>query len=114
MLDTSTADAPLTSDIVREQLTNGGAYNAAKTFTLNGSTTAKRIVVAIPSNSTRGGLSAVTLTTAMNTPVTDSYVKTEKAVKVEGKDGFDAVDYDVYVYEPSKIDAGEVHDIQLA
>lgn len=114
VLSTSTVEAPLTSAIIREQLTNGGAYNEAKSFTLNGSATAKRIVVAIPSASTRGGLSEVILSSAMNTPVTDSYVKTEKAVKVEGKDGHTAVDYDVYVYEPSKIDAGEVHDIKLA
>jgi hypothetical protein len=114
VLNTSTADAPLTSAIIREQLTNGGNYNEAKSFTLNGSATAKRIVVAIPSNSTRGGISEVILTSAMSTPVTDSYAKTAKAVKVEGKDGFTAVDYDVYVYEPSKIDAGEVHDIKLA
>jgi hypothetical protein len=114
VLDTATADAPLTSAIIREQLTNGGNYNEAKSFTLNGSATAKRIVIAIPSSSTRGGLSEVILTSAMNTPVTDSYTKTEKAVKVEGKDGFTAADYDVYVYEPSKIDAGEVHAITLA
>lgn len=114
VLDTSSVDAPLTSAIVRDNLTNGGNYNEAKTFTLNGSATAKRIVVAIPSNSARGGLSEVILTSAMNTPVTDSYTKTEKAVKVEGVDGFTAADYDVYVYEPSKIDAGEVHEIKLA
>ena len=114
VLDTSSVDAPLTSAIIRDNLTNGGNYNGEKTFTLNGSATAKRIVVAIPSSSTRGGLNEVILSSAMNTPVTDSYIKTEKAVKVEGKDGFTAADYDVYVYEPSKIDAGEVHDIKLA
>ena len=114
VLDTSSVDAPLTSAIIREKLTNGGAYDGSKSFTLNGSATAKRIVIAIPSSSTRGGLSEVILTSAMNTPVTDSYIKTEKAVKVEGKDGHTAVDYNVYVYEPSKIDAGEVHAITLA
>lgn len=114
VLDTATVDVPLTSQIIRDNLTNGGAYNASKSFTLNGSSTAKRIVIAIPSSSTRGGLSEVILTSAMNTPVTDSYTLTEKAVKVEGKDGYTAVDYDVYVYEPSKIDAGEVHAIKLA
>lgn len=114
VLNTSSAETPLTSAIIREQLANGGNYNEAKSFTLNGSATAKRIVVAIPSSSTRGGLSEVILTSAMNTPVTDSYTKTENAVKVEGVDGFTAADYDVYVYEPSKIDAGEVHDIKLA
>ena len=50
----------------------------------------------------------------MNTPITGSYNLTENAVKVEGVNGATAVDYDVYVYEPSSIDAGEVHDIKLA
>ena len=113
VLDTSSAEAPLTSAIVRG-LTNGGAYNASKTFTLNGSATAKRIIVAIPSNSTRAGLKEVILTSAMNTPVTDSYVKTTAAVQVEGANGATAIDYNVYCYEPASIDAGEVHKITLA
>ena len=113
VLDTSSTEAPLTSEIVRG-LTNGGAYNASKTFTLNGSATAKRIVIAIPSNSTRAGLKEVILTSAMNTPVTDSYVKTTSAVQVEGVNGATAIDYNVYVYEPAAIDAGEVHKITLA
>ena len=113
VLDTSTAEAPLTSEIIRG-MTNGGAYNAAKSFTLNGSATAKRIVIAIPSSSTRSGLKEVILTSAMNTPVTDSYVKTANAVQVEGANGYTAVGYDVYVYEPAAIDAGEVHAIKLA
>lgn len=113
VLDTSSAEAPLTSAIVRG-LTNGGAYNASKTFTLNGSATAKRIVIAIPSNSTRAGLKEVILTSAMNTPITDSYVKTTAAVQVEGANGATAVNYNVYCYEPASIDAGEVHKITLA
>lgn len=113
VLDTSSAEAPLTSAIVRG-LTNGGAYNASKTFTLNGSATAKRIVIAIPSNSTRAGLKEVILTSAMNTPVTDSYVKTTAAVQVEGANGATAINYNVYCYEPAAIDAGEVHKITLA
>ena len=113
VLDTSSSEAPLTSTIVRG-LTNGGAYTSSKTFTLNGSATAKRIVVAIPSKSTRAGLKEVILTSAMNTPVTDSYKKTVAALKVEGVNGATAVDYDVWVYEPAAIDAGEVHKITLA
>ena len=113
VLDTSSAEAPLTSAIIRG-LTNGGAYNASKTFTLNGSATAKRIVIAVPSNSTRAGLKEVILTSAMNTPVTDSYVKTTAAVKVEGVNGATAIDYTVWTYEPAAIDAGEVHKITLA
>ena len=113
VLDTSSAEVPLTSAIIRG-LTNGGAYNASKTFPLNGSATAKRIIVAIPSNSTRAGLKEVILTSAMNTPITDSYVKTTSAVQVEGANGATAIDYNVYCYEPASIDAGEVHKITLA
>ena len=113
VLDTSSVEAPLTSAIVRG-LTNGGAYNSSKTFTLNGSATAKRIVIAVPSNSTRTGLKEVILTSAMNTPVTDSYVKTAAGVQVEGANGATAIDYDVWTYEPAAIDAGEVHKITLA
>lgn len=104
---------PLTSAIIRG-LTNGGAYNGSKTFTINATSTAKRIVVAIPSSSSRAGLTSVILTSAMNTPITDSYVKTAKAVKVEGVGGYTAVDYDVWVYQPAAIDAGEVHKVTLA
>ena len=114
VLNTSTADAPLTSSIIRNSLINGGNYDGKKSFVINGNKTAKRIVVAIPSSSTRDGLSEVILTSAMNTPITDSYILTEKAVKVEGANSFTSVDYDVYVYEPSKIDAGEVHAITLS
>jgi len=116
ILDTTSEEAPLTSAIIRNQLTNGGEYNKSKSLTLKGNDVegAKRIVIAIPSNSTRNGLSEVILTSAMNTPITKSYVKTSAGVKVEGLNGVTAVDYDTYVYEPSKIDAGEVHAIKLA
>ena len=103
----------LTSASIRG-LTNGGAYNASKTFTINATATAKRIVIAVPSSTNRGGLSSVILTSAMNTPVTDTYAKTARAVQVEGVGGYAAVDYDVWVYQPAAIDAGEVHKITLA
>lgn len=112
VLNTTSVDAPLTSEIIRG-LTNGGAYNGTKTFTLNGSATAKRIVVAYPKNTTRGGLREVILTSAMNTPVTDSYAAVSD-VMVEGVNGATAIAYTVKCYEPAAIDAGEVHKITLA
>ena len=114
-VNTSTADAPLTSTIIRG-LKNGGAYTASKTVEVKAAdvTGAKRIIVAVPTSSTRGGVKEVILTSAMNTPVTDSYVKTVAGVQVEGVAGATAVDYTVWVYEPSKVDAGEVHKITLA
>lgn len=119
VLSTSSAEAPLTSDIIRGMTNSKGAYNASKTFTINATATAKRIVVAIPHASITGsrtGLKEVILTSAMNTPVTDSYAHTASAVQVAdargGENGL--VAYDVYVYEPASIDAGEVHKITLA
>lgn len=117
VLGTSSAEAPLTSAIIRG-LTNGGAYSASKTFTLNANavSTPKRIVVAVPHSSitsSRTGVSEVILTSAMNTPVTDSYTHAANAVKVEGVASYSAADYDVWVYEPASIDAGEVHKITL-
>lgn len=112
VLDTDSATTPLTSEIIRT-LTNGGAYNASKTFTLNGSATAKRIVVAYPKNTTRGGLKEVILTSAMNTPITETYTAVAD-VEVEGVNGAEAIAYTVKCYEPASIDAGEVHKITLA
>lgn len=104
----------LTTDDIRA-LTNGGAYNGAKSFTVKANQVngAKCIVVAIPSNTTRGGLNTVILTSAMNTPVTDLYERKVATVKVEGVNKATAVDYDLYVYAPPSIDAGEVHAITL-
>lgn len=104
----------LTTDDIRA-LTNGGAYNGAKSFTVKANQVdgAKCIVVAIPSNTTRGGLNTVILTSAMNTPVTDLYERKAATVKVEGVNKATAVDYDLYVYAPPSIDAGEVHAITL-
>ena len=113
ILNTSSTEEPLTSDIVRTRLTNGGNYNSSKSLTLNATATSKRMVILIPSASTRGGLNEVILTSAMNTPITSSYTKTEAGIKVEGVNGATAVDYDMYVYEPASIDAGEVHQITL-
>lgn len=103
----------LTSAKIRA-LTNGGAYNGTKSFTISAHEGAKRIVIAVPGTNTRGGLTEAILTSAMNTPVTDLYTKTVGAVEVEGVDGAEAISYNVWVYAPPSIDAGEVHAIKLA
>ena len=114
ILSTDSATTPLTSAIVRG-MTNGGAYDAAKALTIkvNGSTTAKRIVVAIPNSSTRSGVTKVMKTDGLATEITAAYVKTANAVDVEGVGGHTAVKYDVWVYEPAAIDSAEVHEITL-
>lgn len=111
-LATSTAEAPLTSDLIRG-LTKGGAYAGAKTLTVNaGAQGAKRVVVAYPKSTTRAGLKEVLLTSSMNADITDAYVATE--VNVEGANGYAAIPYTVYVYEPAELGSDEVHQIKLA
>ena len=111
-LTTSTAEAPLTSDLIRG-LTKGGAYAGAKTLTVNaGAQGAKRVVVAYPKSTARAGLKEVLLTSCMNADITDAYVAQE--VNVEGANGYAAIPYTVYVYEPAELGSDEVHQIKLA
>ena len=111
-LTTSTAEAPLTSDLIRG-LTKGGAYAGAKTLTVNaGAQSAKRVVVAYPKSTTRAGLKEVLLTSSMNADITDAYMAQE--VNVEGENGYAAIPYTVYVYEPAELGSDEVHQIKLA
>lgn len=111
-LTTSTAEAPLTSDLIRG-LTKGGAYAGAKTLTVNaGAQGAKRVIVAYPKSTARAGLKEVLLTSSMNADITDAYVAQE--VNVEGANGYTAIPYTVYVYEPAELGSDEVHQIKLA
>lgn len=111
-LTTSTAEAPLTSDLIRG-LTKGGAYAGAKTLTVNaGAQGAKRVVVAYPKSTARAGLKEVLLTSSMNADITDAYAAQE--VNVEGANGYAAIPYTVYVYEPAELGSDEVHQIKLA
>lgn len=124
-LPTSSAEQPLTSAVIRDFLTAGGAYKAAtptnSPLVVNaGAEGAKRVVVAYPKNTTRSGLKSVTLPSTLNmvlydpaTP-TDNVYKAVADVNVEGADGYTAIPYTVFVYEPAEIGADEVHNIWLA
>ena len=117
MLDTTSAAEPLTSAVIREKLTKGGNYNAKKTFSMDASKLpgVKRMVIAYPANTTRGGLSSVLLPNSLqyNAFANGDYVKIAN-VDVEGANGYTAIPYTVYVYEPLSIDATEIHDVTLA
>ena len=116
VLSTSTAEAPLTSAIIRG-LTAGGKYSASKTINLEpGPKGAKRVVVAIPEaqiTSTRKGLKEVLLTSSMNSDITENYGNPID-VSVEGANGHTAINYKVWVYEPASLGSDEKHKITLA
>lgn len=124
-LPTSSAEQPLTSAVIRDFLTAGGAYKAAtptsSPLVVNaGAEGAKRVVVAYPKNTTRSGLKSVTLPSTLNMILydpanpTDNAYKAVTDVNVEGADGYTAIPYTVFVYEPASLGADEVHNIWLA
>ena len=96
-------------------LTKGGAYNSSKTLSYKAAQVAgaKRIIVAIPANSTRAGLSKVLLPSTLNADITADYVLKEN-VNVEGDNGYQAIAYKVWVYEPAVLDSKEEYTITLA
>ena len=113
-LATTTAEAPITSAIIRS-LTKGGAYNEEKIFTIKAADVsgAKRIIVAYPASTTRGGLNSALLTSSMNMDITSIY-KAQTNVEVEGANGYTAIPYKVFIYEPAELSSTEVHQIKLA
>lgn len=105
--------ATLDSAVIRG-LTNGGIYNASKTFNVTvNSDDGVGIVVAIPADSTRAGLKEVLLTTSMNADITADYA-VSTAIDVEGVNGYAAKSYKIYFYQPAKLAAGQTHKITLS
>lgn len=113
-VNTSTKEAPITSVMIRG-LTKGGDYKGSKTLSYKAAQVAgaKRIIVAIPANSTRAGLSKVLLPSTLNADITADYVLKEN-VNVEGDNGYQAIAYKVWVYEPAVLDSKEEYTITLA
>lgn len=109
-----TGDGEITSTLIRG-LTNGGAYNGTKTLNIAPGATAgaKRVIVAFPANTTRAGIKEVLLTSTMNLDITSSYAA-KPNVSVEGANGYTAIEYKVFVYQPASIGGDETHKITLA
>jgi len=106
-------DAAIDSALIRS-LTNGGAYNGAKTLTVTAADVpgATRIIVAYPKATTRGGLTKVIMPSALNADVTTQYIK-KADVMVEGVASYTSAAYTVYEYKPASLDTSEIHEITL-
>ena len=50
---------------------------------------------------------------ALNADVTALFVKQGTQSQVEGANGYAAAAYDVYVYQPASIDAGETYSVTI-
>lgn len=94
-------------------LTNGGKTKATTvTVSVNGNTSAKRIIVAIPTASGKK-VTTVSKTDGLVTDITSTYSKTG-TVMVDGANNVGStVSYDIWTYQPASIDAAEVHEITI-
>lgn len=94
----ATTDKPdLDSAYIRKLTKSNKAY-AAGSITINVVAGTQRIAVACISGKT--GVKKVINQTAMNADVTSTFTK--QSVSVEGANGYSAMEYNVWVYEPAK------------
>ena len=102
---------PLTSAIIRGLTPGNKAASAITINSIKAKADTKRIIIAVPQSS---GLkvTAANITSSLNADVTSSYVK-QSPVNVEGANGYTAVPYDVFVYQPASIDPTEDHKIVI-
>lgn len=71
---------------------------------------AKKVVVAVPAGRK---ITKVLMPSALNADVTALFVKQGSQSSVEGAEGYTAASYDVYVYQPASIDAGETYSVTI-
>lgn len=71
---------------------------------------AKKVVVAVPAGRK---ITKVIMPSALNADVTALFVKQGTQSQVEGANGYAAAAYDVYVYQPASIDAGETYLVTI-
>lgn len=71
---------------------------------------AKKVIVAVPAGKK---ITKVIMLSALNADVTALFVKQGTQVDVEGAESYAAAKYDVYVYQPASIDAGETYSVTI-
>lgn len=103
------ADMALNSANIRALAHNDAA--GAKTLgTFGAGAGAKKVVVAVPAGRK---ITKVLMPSALNADVTALFVKQGSQSSVEGAEGYTAASYDVYVYQPASIDAGETYSVTI-
>ena len=103
------ASAELNSANIRA-LAHNQASGTGTLSTFEAGSGAKKVVVAVPAGRK---ITKVLLTSAMNADITSIFVKQGTQSQVEGAEGYTAAAYDVYVYQPASIGAGETYSITI-
>lgn len=103
------ASAELNSANIRA-LAYNKASDTGNLSTFGAGAGAKKVVVAVPAGRR---ITKALLTSAMNADITSVFVKQGTQSQVQGANGYTATAYDVYVYQPASIDAGETYSITI-
>ena len=103
------ADMALNSANIRA-LAHKDAAGAKTLGTFGAGAGAKKVVVAVPAGRK---ITKVIMPSALNADVTALFVKQGSQSSVEGAEGYTAAAYDVYVYQPASIDAGETYSVTI-
>ena len=104
-----TTDATIDSAAVRA-LAHNKATSTGGLGTFGAGAGAKKVVVAIPSDRK---ITKVLMPSALNADVTALFVKQSTTVPVNGANGYAAAAYNIYVYQPASIDAGETYAVTI-
>ena len=113
ILNTSSLEAPLTSEIIRAGTKKNGAYAAGSITGVAASSVSnrKRIFIACPAD--KKGVTKVIMPSAMNADCTADFIKQSETILVEGANGYDAIAYNVWVYEPAAISDDQTFTVTL-
>ena len=103
------ADMALNSANIRA-LAHKQASGTGTLDTFGAGAGAKKVVVAVPAGRK---ITKVLMPSALNADVTALFVKQGSQSSVEGAEGYTAASYDVYVYQPASIDAGETYSVTI-
>lgn len=104
-----TDDVELNSANVRA-LAHKQAQGTGTLDTFGAGKGAKKVIVAVPAGSK---ITKVLMPSALNADVTALFVKQSATVNVEGAEGYTAAAYNIYVYQPASIDAGETYSVTI-
>lgn len=103
------ADATIDSAAVRA-LAHNKATGTGTLTTFGAGAGAKKVVVAVPSDRK---ITKVLMPSALNADVTALFIKQSTTVPVNGANGYTAAAYNIYVYQPASIDAGETYAVTI-
>ena len=104
-----TEDIALNSASIRA-LSHKEAATKKTIATFGAGADAKKVVVACPAGY---NVTKVLMPSAMNADATASFIKQAGTVMVEGAEGYTAVAYNVWVYQPAAIDSTETYTVTI-